>query len=204
MLVGVCAFLAASLCTSFASVFFEHILKHAPTGQSLWMRNIQLAILCTGIAAISLLKDAHVLAHSGLLRGCGTYCWLAIINNGAGGILVSIIILHADSIVRGFAQSSAIIIAAVGSHFIFGFQFTLHFLTGASMVALAIFLYGDKDNQLLKKLRCVSLARADMITLPRSESECQILGGGGGDELPGREDLKEAHSLAAGRPTRAY
>ena len=48
--------------------------------------------------------------------------WLAILSNGAGGLLVAFIIKYADNILRGFAQAIAIILGALGSYAFFGFE----------------------------------------------------------------------------------
>jgi UDP-sugar transporter A1/2/3 len=41
--VGICAAFGAALCSGFASIFFEKILKGSDV--SIWMRNVQLALL---------------------------------------------------------------------------------------------------------------------------------------------------------------
>ena len=43
---------------------------------------------------------------------------------------------------RGFAQGLALIVGAVGSHFLFGFVITPTFMLGCALVIAAIFTYG--------------------------------------------------------------
>ena len=50
--VGVCAMLLASVCSSFAGVYFEMMLKTSST--SLWLRNIQLAFWSGSFAAVGI------------------------------------------------------------------------------------------------------------------------------------------------------
>jgi len=49
---------------------------------------------------------------------------------------------YADNILRGFAQGLALIIGALGSYFLFGFELSLTFCGGVLLVIAAIFLYG--------------------------------------------------------------
>ena len=67
--------------------------------------------------------------------------------------------------------------AQVGSHLLFGFVLTSHFLAGAGFVAVAIFMYSDKEDKALKMAvqACTGEggSRNGMTTVP---SEDQILG----------------------------
>ena len=68
---GFAAFIVAAVCTSFASVFFEKMLKGA-SKPSLWLRNIQLATYSTVIACVGLVGQrgvAAALSPSTLLAG---------------------------------------------------------------------------------------------------------------------------------------
>ena len=119
---GFAAFIVA-VCTSFASVFFEKMLKGVP--KAAWLRNIQLATYSTVIACVGLVGQrgvAAALSPSTLLAGFDQLIvWLSVPWQSAGGILVAVTIKYADNILRGFAQGVAIIVGAVGSHYI-GFE----------------------------------------------------------------------------------
>jgi len=141
-IVGVSAMLTAALCTSFASVFFEKMLKSSRK-PSLWLRNIQLATYSGGIAVVTVLAEEDPLrATEGWLHGFTAVTWGVVGMNVLGGLLVAVTIKYADNIIRGFAQAVAIIFGAVGSYFLFGFHFTGSFLMGVVCVILAILLYG--------------------------------------------------------------
>lgn len=56
--IGVCAMLTAALCSAFASVYFEKMLKGS-SQPSLWLRNIQLACYCSLTALISVLLQTN-------------------------------------------------------------------------------------------------------------------------------------------------
>jgi len=69
---------------------------------------------------------------------------------------VAVTIKYADNIIRGFAQAVAIIVGAVGSHFLFGFQFTPTFVIGVCFVVVAILVYGEavKLDQICPAVCC--------------------------------------------------
>ena len=143
---GIIALLVAMVCTSFASVFFEKMLKTAEQ-PSLWLRNIQMSLYGGLIAALTVvsLRD-ETIRSEGYLYGFGRWAWLCTIWQGAGGLLVAVTLKHADNILRNFAAGLAIIVAAVGSYAFFEFQFTATFFAGVLLVIGAIFIYGSSAH----------------------------------------------------------
>jgi UDP-sugar transporter A1/2/3 len=140
---GIGAMMLAAICTSFASVYFEKMLKGA-SKPSLWLRNIQLSSYSSVIAIIGLLlsKDAS-LAERGWMAGFGPATWASVIFQASGGIIVAITIKYADNILRGFAQALALIVGAIGSWLLFDFHLTPMFSLGVVLVIGAVFLYGS-------------------------------------------------------------
>ena len=140
---GVAALVLAAVCTSFASVYFEKMLKGA-SNPSLWLRNVQMAAYSSAFAAAGvLLRRDPAIAQRGWLGGFGQLTWASVYFQGAGGIIVAVTIKYADNILRGFAQGLALIVGAIGSWLLFSFQVTLSFCVGVLLVSLAIFLYGS-------------------------------------------------------------
>ena len=182
---GFAAFIVAAVCTSFASVFFEKMLKGA-SKPSLWLRNIQLATYSTVIACVGLVGQrgvAAALSPSTLLAGFDQpIVWLSVLWQSAGGILVAVTIKYADNILRGFAQGVAIIVGAVGSHYIFGFELSAVFIVGVGAVLVAVFLYGGPPDL------CPSLCGwcCAPVVAPADD----------GDGLSGGESLLENMSVA--------
>lgn len=142
-MLGIGALVVAALCTAFASVYFEKMLKGA-SKPSLWLRNIQLAVYCSIIAAFGVLaKGDEMIDKHGWLYGFNTFTWLSVIWQAGGGILVAVTIKYADNILRGFSQGLALIFGAIGSYFLFNFQITTVFTLGCLLVIAAIFIYGS-------------------------------------------------------------
>ena len=118
--VGVTAVLSAALCSALASVYLEMKLKrHADASSgppSLWLRNIQLSAASSLIAVASVaLYDLRDASRSPL-EGIDALAFLLVSAwGGLGGILVALVLKHADSVLRGFAASLATILATLGS-----------------------------------------------------------------------------------------
>ena len=158
---GVAAWLGAALCSAFASVYFEKTVKMRPEGESqpsLWLRNIQmsLASCAFGAVLVALDPDPH-LPQRGLLYNFDEHVWAFVIWGGLGGMVIALVIKHADNILRGFAAGLALILTSVGSRVLFEFVFTAQFVVGAAMVAFSIFLYsynGKLHERLLDSWLC--------------------------------------------------
>ena len=115
-LVGLLAVTGACVSSGFAGVFFEKILKG---GSSIWVRNIQLALLGLLISAASLAWDvrAGTLEIRHFFHGYNWCCaaarargadvprltvWVVAVN-ALGGLLVATVVKYADNILKGTA-----------------------------------------------------------------------------------------------------
>ena len=88
-MVGVCATVAASFCSSFASVYFEKILKG--TNVSLWLRNIQLGFFGSLAALVGVWLERDSIQQTGLLHGFTGITWCVVFMNAFGGLLVAVV-----------------------------------------------------------------------------------------------------------------
>jgi len=143
---GLVAVILSTLCSGFAGVYFEKILKGSQ--MSVWLRNVQLGIYGTLIGLIGMqIKDGDKIAEKGLLFGYSNVVWIVIFMQAFGGLLVAVVVKYADNILKGFATSLSIIVSCVASVYLFNFQVSGQFLFGAALVISAIFLYGRPQNQ---------------------------------------------------------
>uniref|UniRef100_A0A2R5LNW1 Putative udp-n-acetylglucosamine transporter-like protein n=1 Tax=Ornithodoros turicata TaxID=34597 RepID=A0A2R5LNW1_9ACAR len=141
-LLGLMAILASCVSSGFSSVYLEKLLKGL--SQSLWVRNIQLAIfaLVLGIVAM-FLTDYQRLVVGGFFQGYNYITWAVIFLQAFGGLVVSLAVRYADSILKGFATSISIVLSALCSYFLLGdFLPTTDFLAGASLVIFSTIMYG--------------------------------------------------------------
>ena len=143
-LIGLGAVIASSLCSGFAGVYFEKILK-GTTG-SIWLRNIQMGIFGVFLGIIGMFaNDGAAVKEKGFLFGYNTLVWIVIFMQAFGGLLVAVVVKYADNILKGFATSFSIIVSCVVSVYIFSFTVSVQFLIGAFMVISAIVLYSRPE-----------------------------------------------------------
>ena len=144
-MIGLLAVVASSLCSGFAGVYFEKILKG--TAGSIWLRNIQMGIfgVFLGIGGM-LINDGTAVKEKGFLFGYGILVWIVISMQAFGGLLVAVVVKYADNILKGFATSFSIILSCVVSVYIFSFTVSVQFLLGTVLVILAIVLYSRPEQ----------------------------------------------------------
>jgi len=143
--IGFTAALSACLLSGFAGVYFEKILKGSDV--SVWMRNVQLALLSVPLGLITaFVKDGEKIGTGGFFFGYDNFVWFTVAQNALGGLLVAVVVKYADNILKGFACSLAIIITCVASIFIFDFSLSVQFSIGAALVIGSIFLYGYQPS----------------------------------------------------------
>lgn len=92
-----------------------------------------------------ILSDGPEVKSKGFLYGYTGMVWTATIVHSAGGLIVALVVKHADNILKGFATSAAIVLSCIVSMLIFDFQLTLLFTLGATLVIFSIFLYSKPD-----------------------------------------------------------
>ena len=144
--VGTLAVAVACLCSGFAGVYFEMVLKTGNT-TSIWIRNIQLSVGCLAIAIIgTLMWDGPAIVQKGFFQGYSLITVCTICIQAAGGLIVAMVIKYADNILKGFATSLSIILSTVASVFIFNFVITIYFLIGSALVFFATYLYSKPES----------------------------------------------------------
>ncbi|CAF0797901.1 unnamed protein product [Adineta ricciae] len=141
---GLLSVVGACTLSGLAGVYFEKILKGSNV--SVWIRNIQLGIFSIIFGSIMMLiQDGTEIQKKGFLFGYTPIVWTTITIQSAGGLLVALVVKHADNILKGFSTSAAIIISCIVSMILFDFQLTNLFALGAFLVVCSIFLYSKPD-----------------------------------------------------------
>jgi UDP-sugar transporter A1/2/3 len=154
--VGVTAVLITCLCSTFASVWFEKVLKHGVSTDvpplSLWSSNILLAGLSLPLAwATAAVQDGPGLVARGLFYGFDPLVIFVLTSHVTGGLLVSLTLKYADNVLKTFATAAALVLSCIGSYLLFGATLSDVFLLGVALVFSSTLLYS-----LGLPLRCVS------------------------------------------------
>ena len=152
--VGFMAVITMCFTSAFAGVYMEKVLKQSNV--NVWMQNIRLALFGLVISLISMLyKDYDMIKNGklyvskaffnlfsdGFFRGFDRPVWFMTFMNASGGLLISIVIKYADNIMKSYAQSTAIVGAAIGSWLLFDFVPNGLFVFGTALVVSSIIIY---------------------------------------------------------------
>ncbi|XP_077972002.1 UDP-galactose translocator-like isoform X2 [Styela clava] len=138
--IGLVAVIISCLSSGFAGVYFEKILKRSKG--TIWLRNIQMSIfgVIAGFTGLYVSKWSEVI-EKGVFYGFDALVWFIILIFALGGLLVAVVIKYADNILKGFATSISIVLSTVVSIIWMNFHLTWMFVTGASIVIIAVYLY---------------------------------------------------------------
>uniref|UniRef100_A0A2K5IKI3 Solute carrier family 35 member A1 n=1 Tax=Colobus angolensis palliatus TaxID=336983 RepID=A0A2K5IKI3_COLAP len=140
-LLGFGAIAIAVLCSGFAGVYFEKVLKSSDT--SLWVRNIQMYLSGIIVTLVGVyLSDGAEIKEKGFFYGYTYYVWFVIFLASVGGLYTSVVVKYTDNIMKGFSAAAAIVLSTIASVMLFGLQITLTFALGTLLVCVSIYLYG--------------------------------------------------------------
>eukprot|EP01053_Blabericola_migrator_P003662 Blabericola_migrator_1__3661@NODE_2098_length_3279_cov_78_729763_g1329_i0_p1_GENE_NODE_2098_length_3279_cov_78_729763_g1329_i0NODE_2098_length_3279_cov_78_729763_g1329_i0_p1_ORF_typecomplete_len396_score56_05Nuc_sug_transp/PF04142_15/8_2e101CRTlike/PF08627_10/1_4e17CRTlike/PF08627_10/98TPT/PF03151_16/6_4e11UAA/PF08449_11/6_5e02UAA/PF08449_11/1_7e10SLC35F/PF06027_12/5_5e10PUNUT/PF16913_5/9_6e06PUNUT/PF16913_5/1_1e03EamA/PF00892_20/8_5e02EamA/PF00892_20/3_8e05EamA/PF00892_20/7_2TMEM234/PF10639_9/2 len=139
---GTVAVLSACMTSGFAGVYFEKILKGSKT--SIWMRNIQLAVLGGLVSLLGALwVDGSAIKEGGFFQGYNSMTWVAIMTQSAGGLIVAAVLKFADNILKCFGNALAIVLSCLISYlYLQDYQPTIFFVIGTALVIAATYTYG--------------------------------------------------------------
>ncbi|XP_016379174.1 CMP-sialic acid transporter [Sinocyclocheilus rhinocerous] len=138
---GFVAIAVAVLCSGFAGVYFEKVLKSSDT--SLWVRNIQMYLSGIVVTLIGVfVTDGAQVLEKGFFYGYTPWVCVVIFLASVGGMYTSVVVKYTDNIMKGFSAAAAIVLSTVASVVLFGLQITVAFLGGALLVCVSIYLYG--------------------------------------------------------------
>jgi UDP-galactose transporter len=143
--VGVAAVMMCALSSAIAGVIMEKYLKDENGLTFLSTKNVYLSFISVVIigfpTAAQLWSSSLDDDYHGFLHGVDGVVVVMILNQAVGGILVALTLRHADSILKSFATTLAIIVAGVASNVIFAFVPSAFFVVGSLMVVMAVTIY---------------------------------------------------------------
>ena len=123
---GLLAVVGVCVCSGFAGVYFEKMIKDSPKGTSLWIRNVQLSVysLFPAFFIGVIFIDGETVAKNGLFDGYNWIVVLSIVIQSLGGIVAAFCIYYADNISKNFAVSISMVLSSLASFFFFDFEAT--------------------------------------------------------------------------------
>ncbi|KAG5846746.1 CMP-sialic acid transporter [Anguilla anguilla] len=163
---GFMAIAVAVLCSGFAGVYFEKVLKSSDT--SLWVRNIQMYLSGIVVTLIGVfLSDGAKVVEKGFFYGYTPWVWFVVMMASVGGLYTSVVVKYTDNIMKGFSAAAAIVLSTVASVTLFGLKITATFSAGALLVCVSIYLYGlpKQDTSKVAKADPGKDAKTKLITV---------------------------------------
>jgi len=159
---GLMAVTVACLCSAFAGVYFEKVLKK-PTNDggearapvSMWMRNIQMAFFSICIAMINGHREHADRGYTGgmdengdpmlkpFMHGFTGWAWVIVFLQAGGGMLVAAVIKYADNVLKGMATGVSVATGTFASTFLFGTELTMQFGVGAAMILVSVYFFSN-------------------------------------------------------------
>ena len=152
---GLLAVVAACVCSGFAGVYFEKILKGVGSTTTLWERNVQLCFLGLTLAGSGLMyNDLESIVTRGFFYGYRPVVWTAIALSAFGGLLTAVVVKYADNILKAFATSIAVVLSVIMSIFVFDKTPTAQFVIGAIVVNGSVYAFGKAPEWVKPQLEC--------------------------------------------------
>lgn len=161
LFVGLMAVTVACLCSAFAGVYFEKVLKR-PTNEggkarapvSMWMRNMQMAFFSVCIAIINMIRegDRGVTGETdenndpivkSFMHGFTGWVWVVVALQAGGGMLVAAVIKYADNVLKGMATGVSVATGTFFSTFLFGTTLSAQFGVGAGLILASVYLFSN-------------------------------------------------------------
>lgn len=164
--IGFIAVAIAVLCSGFAGVYFEKVLKSSDT--SLWVRNIQMYLSGIVVTVIGVcVTDGEEVLEKGFFFGYTPWVCFVVFLASVGGLYTSIVVKYTDNIMKGFSAAAAIVLSTVASVLLFGLKITITFASGAILVCVSIYLYGlpKQDTSKLSRQDADKEAKQKLITV---------------------------------------
>jgi len=141
---GIAAVSSGAVLSGFAGVYFEKIMKSVQT--PMWILNFYLAVFGFIFSLlVTFVNDYNVICEQGFFYGWNLTVVVLVINQAAGGLIISFIVKLANTIVKGFISALSIISSTVFSIYFFGFKVSWWFVVGTLFVCSGIYMYQLPD-----------------------------------------------------------
>ena len=140
LMIGTLCVVLACVCGSFAGVYIETKLKSSMS-VALSVRNAQLASFALLTAAAAVLTEAISKGQWAPLANFSMLAWVTVVLRGASGYVVSATLRYADTIMKGFATSVAIITTIALESMLTSHLPSLSQLIGSALVMASTYNY---------------------------------------------------------------
>jgi len=118
MYLGLVAVSTAALTSGFAGVYFEKILKVSKT--PLWVINFYMSFFGFIFSSVvTFVNDFHEIQELGFFYGWNFLVAVVVFNQALGGLVISVVVKFANTIIKGFISSLSIVLSTIISVYFF-------------------------------------------------------------------------------------
>ena len=152
---------AAAALSGFAGIFLEKVYTKSGGTNSLWAKNVHLAIVSLPLQMIAVVQfDRDKIAAKGLFHGFHGDTFFFIAMQSFGGLLTGVVIKYAGNILKNFANALAILSTSFFSILLFAYHPTALFWLGVLGVSVATTMYGLPREYLMPYNCLIAVRRA--------------------------------------------
>ena len=130
-----------------AGVYNEWLYKGIGKDDNIHTCNIRIYVIGCAVNLAAHLSHHSIDSLWTLTQGYNGYCWGLVATYSLMGLLIAQVMKFFDSIVKLFISGSSMYVSAVLSWSIFGYTPTWNFLSGMSLVTVAMALYNYENIQ---------------------------------------------------------
>ena len=120
-----------------SGVINEWLLKYQDTSLPMTLKNARIY----AFGALLAIPTMRLPWTPGALHGFSPSAWAVVWTNAALGLSVSLVLRYADNLVKNFNGAAAVLLSALVSAPLFGFQWTTPFVLGALIICCSFILY---------------------------------------------------------------
>ncbi|PWN31380.1 uncharacterized protein FA14DRAFT_128289 [Meira miltonrushii] len=132
---------------SLGGILLEKKIKRDSRPGALWIFNAQLSIISLLPAFCILLSECYQKGVSNPFINFSSLAWITVFARAGGGILVALILKHADNILKAFATCAAILLTLCVTAISYGIYPSYHVCIGAAMVITSTVGYAIAEQQ---------------------------------------------------------
>jgi glycerol-3-phosphate cytidylyltransferase len=136
-LYGILLVLLNGCLSATSGVTNEWLLKYQDTSLPMTMKNARIY----AFGALLAIPTMRLPWTPGALDGFSPNAWAVVWTNAALGLSVSLVLRYADNLVKNFTSAAAVLLSALVSAPLFGFQWTTPFVLGALIICCSFVLY---------------------------------------------------------------
>jgi UDP-sugar transporter A1/2/3 len=149
---GVFATFGIAISSGFASVYTEKVIKTqravSPVQGRYSLAYTQVQLASMSLVTIGIFAGIHdfdQILQYGLFHNFNGGAYLTVLNSALGGLIVAGVLKYADSVLKGYATATSVIMTGVMSMVLFGTQLNAVYFLGIVNVVVAVVLYNGKN-----------------------------------------------------------